>query len=279
MKTIEDIKEGITSDFMRNEDVARKYNFTVGDTFSSHFSKASIENVLFYVFAAAAWVLERLFAQHKEEVDKRIDEILPHRAKWYRNIVLKFLKDKVLIPGTDRYDTTDMTDDKINELRVVKHAVATERKDSSILTIKVAGADGDNKRCKLPKEVEEQLFQYISEVKDAGVRINLVNVDADIFNCTIDVYYDPMLLSENVQAECLKSIEGYIGNLPFNGEYTNMELIDILQKVQGVKIVEYKNATTRSSSSSVELDVDARCVPDAGYFIAGDIIINMEVYE
>ena len=229
-RTIAEIKDGIAGDFMRNEDVARAYGFEAGDSFTAHFSKASVESVLFYIFACAAWVVESLFDEHRREVASCIEEILPHRPKWYRDKVLGFMKNKVLIADTDRYDTEGMSEDDIAAAKVVKHAVAVENNDASILTIKVAGENG-GVRQRLDEETETQLAAYIAEFKDAGVRINLVNIDADTFNCEVDIYYDPMLLPEEVEGACRETVRAYIEDLPFNGEYTNMALVDELQKV------------------------------------------------
>lgn len=277
-RTISEIKDSIAEDFMRNADVARAYGFNPGDSFTAYFSKASVESVLFYIFACAAWVLENLFEQHKQEVNEEIERIMPHRPKWYRDKVLAFMKDKVLIADTDEYDTEGMTEDDITAARVVKHAVATENKDASILTIKVAGENG-GKRCKLDEDTETQLAAYIGEVKDAGVRINLVNIDADTFNCTVDIYYDPMMLPEEVEAACREAIKNYIENLPFNGEYTNVSLVDRLQAIEGVKIPELKGATTSANNETALTPIDARYIPVAGYFTTGAITVNMKVYE
>lgn len=278
MRKIADIKDTIAGDFMRNEDVAKAYGFNPGDSFTAHFSKASVESVLFYIFACAAWVLESLFEEHKQEVNTRIEEILPHRPKWYRDKVLAFMKNKALIEDSDTYNTEGMTEDDITAARVVKHAVATENKDASILTIKVAGENG-GKRCQLDEETETQLAAYIAEVKDAGVRINLINNVPDIFNCEVDIYYNPMLLPEEVEADCRETIKKYIENLPFNGEYTNMSLVDELQQVEGAKIVEFKGATTAANSETTITPINARYIPVAGYFSAGTITINLRVYE
>lgn len=277
-RKIADIKDTITGDFMRNEDVAKAYGFTPGDSFTAHFSNASVESVLFHIFACAAWVIETLFDDHKRDVNACIEEILPHRPKWYRDKVLRFMKNKALVPDTDTYDTAGMSEDDITAARVVKHAVAVENKDASILTIKVAGENG-GKRCKLDAETETQLAAYIGEFKDAGVRINLVNIDADTFNCEVDIYYDPMLLPEEVEADCRETIKKYIENLPFNGEYTNMSLVDELQQIDGVKIVEFRGATTSANNETALTPINARYVPVAGYFKAGAITINKHVYE
>lgn len=277
-RTIEEIKKDITAEFMRNEYVAEAFGFTPGESFTAHFSKVSILGILFYLFAVAAWTLEKLFDSYRSEVDARIDEIIPHRPKWYRDKVLDFMKDHVLIPETDRYDTTGMTEDAIAAAKVVKHAVASESEDASLLTIKVAGEQG-GRRCKLDTETERQLAAYIAEIKDAGVRPALVNADPDRFNCEVDIYYDPMLVAQTVETACREAIREYIENLPFNGEYTNMALVDELQKVEGVKIVEFKGASTSPAGESITTAIDARTVPVAGYFVMQDVKLTMKAYD
>lgn len=138
-RTIAEIKDSMTADLMRNPDVARAYGFETGAAFSSHFSKVSVESLLFYIVACAMWVLENLFDQHRRDVEQRIEAIIPHRPKWYRDKVLGFMKDKTLVPDTDHYDTEGMSDGDIEAARVVKYAAASENADASILTIKVAG--------------------------------------------------------------------------------------------------------------------------------------------
>lgn len=277
-RTITEIKDDITAEFMRNEAAAKRYGFTAGESFSAYFGNLSVESILFYIFAVAAWTLEKLFDSYRTEVDARIDEIIPHRPKWYRDKVLDFMKDHVLIPETDRYDTTGMTEDAIAAAKVVKHAVASESEDASLLTIKVAGEEG-GRRCKLDTETERQLAAYIAEIKDAGVRPALVNADPDRFNCEVDIYYDPMLVAQTVETACREAIREYIENLPFNGEYTNMALVDTLQSVEGVRIVEFKGASTSPAGESITTAIDARTVPVAGYFVMQDVKLTMKAYD
>ena len=261
MRTIEQIKESIAADFMRNEHVAELFTFTPGDSFTAHFSKVSVIGILFYIFAVAAWTLE----------------IIPHRPRWYRDKVLAFMKGKTLVPDTDRYDTEGMTEDAIAAARVVKHAVAAESADASLLTIKVAGEES-GRRCRLDAETEAQLKAYIAEIKDAGVRTALVNTDPDRFSCQVEIYYDPMLVAETVETACREAVREYIENLPFNGEYTNMALVDALQAVEGVRIVEFKGATRVAADETVIVPINARCVPVAGYFTMEDVQLTLKAY-
>jgi hypothetical protein len=276
-RTIAEIKESMTADFMRNADLARAYGFETGAAFSSHFSKVSIESLLFYIVACAMWVLESMFDKHKVDVERRIEEILPHRPKWYRDRMLAFMKDKPLVTDTDYYDTGGMSDDQIEAARVVKYAAVTESTDASLLTIKVA-TDAGGVRGPLDADTEMQLRAYIAEVKDAGVRVNLVNQTPDVFDCEVDVYYDAVLLPQAVSAACLERIKNYIENLSFNGEYSNMSLVDELQGIEGVRIVEMCAAVAHISGESTPTAINARFTPAAGYFSAGDIIVNMKSY-
>ncbi len=272
-RTIQEIKESITNDFMNNEEVAAIYGFTRGDSFSTHFSGVTIEGLLFYIFAVAIYVQEQLFDVYRKEVEERIDQIIPHRAKWYRDKALEFLKGKLLIQDSDKYDMSGMSEDEITAIKVVSHAVALESEDASILTIKVRGENG-----RLDEETEKQLSVYLQEIKDAGVRISLVNLTPDTFHCEVDIYYNSLLLAENVQEDCREAIISYLQNLPFNGQYTNMDLLGVLQKIDGVKIAEVKSSSYAPDNTNISMSINAKCTPEAGYFQAGNIQINMIVY-
>lgn len=231
---------------MRNEQAAAVYGFAPGSEFGEVFGAASVENILLYVWAMCAWTVEQLLSRHRAEVTAAVEEIVPHRPKWYRDKVLGFMEGRPLEADRDTYDTAGMSESEVSAARVVKHAVATESRDASLLTIKVAGESGGERR-PLTAEQERQLKAYIMEIKDAGVRTALVNMEGDTFGCEVDVYYNAMLEPESVQSSCEAAIRGYIENLPFNGEYTNMALVDRLQGVDGVKIVELLGSTARAS--------------------------------
>ena len=286
MRSIQEIKNDMARAMMRNETLADAYGYTVStdDTgdggFSTTFSSVSLESILLYIVAVGIYVLEALFAEHKKEVDAAIEATLPHRPKWYRDKVLQFMVGKTLMEDTDQYDTTGMTEEAVEAARVVKYAAATESPDASILTIKVAG-ERDGERATLDETTESQLLAYLSEVKDAGVRIALVNQEADQFHCSVDIYYDAMLTSSSVGAACRKAIDKYIQNLPFNGEYTNMGLIDALQEVEGVRIAELKDSKVSISGEQTTTTINARHIPAAGYMKAQeeDVELSMIPYN
>ena len=277
-RSITEIKSSICSEFMSNESAAAIYRFTAGADFNAVFSKVSVESILFYTVAVCIWTLEMLFDRFRSDVSTRIDEIIAHRPKWYRDKVLAFMKDKTLVADKDYYDISAMSESDIAAAKVVKHAVATENKDASILTIKVAG-ETNGTRAPLVKKGEAQLVSYLQESKDAGVRINLVNIAPDEFNLSCDIYYNPMLLPENVQNACIDAVKSYIENLPFNGMYTNMDLVDTLQKVDGVKVVELRESSSKEAGVDTTEAIDAVKVPAAGYFVLKSSTFTMKPYE
>ena len=278
MRTIAEIKSIITADFMDNTTMAQAYGFTRGQRFDDCFSVVSIESILFYIVATAIWALECLMDEHKKDVEAEVEQIIPHRPKWYRDKVLAFMTGKSLVTDTDYYDTSGMDEAEINEAHVVKYAAATESADTALLTIKVAG-ETNGELAPLASDVETQLRAYITEVKDAGVRIALVNKPADGFRCGMDIYYDTMIPPQVVRERVENAIKAYLCGLPFNGEYTNMAMVDKLQVLEGVKIAEVKSVMVSVNGESTTTAIDARYTPVAGYMKAEQLNINMIPYN
>lgn len=275
-RSITDIKKQMTDAFMADENIREAYGFVEGDTFNGKFSSVSIESILFYIVAACIYTFEVLFDSYREDVNDTI-ETSAHTARWYRDKALAFMRDVPLVEDADYYDTSDMTDEEIEQAKVVKYAAATESKDSSLLTIKVA-TKGNNGELQ-PLDQTTDLEAYLAEIKDAGVRINLINRAGDTFFYEMDVYYNPLINANTVKSAVEDAVKNYVQGLPFDGQYSNMGCIDAVQKVAGVEVAEMKSAAARASSEMTMTSIDARYRPSAGYLKVGTAIINMKVYD
>ena len=285
MRTIAEIKESMTQAFMQNEEAAKLWGFTVGDKWSTVMGRMSVENVLFYIVAVCCYVVESLMAMRKSEVEAIVATRMPHTAKWYRDKTLAFLYGKDLIDGTDEYATDGMSEEDIKKSRVVKHAVAVEDMKSGVLVIKVAGENGDGKRQPLTPDQCEHLKTYLGEVKDAGVRIEVINSTPSGFALEADVYYNALLDSDEVKEECKNVIKSYIENLEFNGILSRNGIEDVLRGVTGVEIVqlgeiEIHNSVVSDVFLSPGSNGNAYCRPYAGYCYLDDdrIKLNMKIY-
>lgn len=282
-RTVKEIKDEMTHEFVNDATVIVKYGLDTTKSFDKQFSKASIESILFYVFAFCAWTMERLFDTHKSEVTTYIDEMKPHSLKWYVNKVKAFRYGQSLITNTDQYDDSGLTDEDIAERQIVKY-VSAEEIDGH-LYIKVA-KDNDGARSPLTTTEANALKNYVDEVKDAGVRVEIRNENAVKFMLNLTVYYNPQILTADGTSilrggnPVKEAIKDYIENLPFNGEYRNVELVDKLQQVEGVVIPELGGAYSKITNAADYSAINAKEKPFSGYyaFQEDDSTINYVVY-
>lgn len=163
-RTIEQIKASMTEVFMHNETLATIYGFELGADFYATFSKVSIESLLLYIVAASIWTLEKLFDTHTAEVTDYIATMKPHTLRWYVDKAKAFMC-RPLLPGTDQFDTTGMTDEDIAAARIITFAACTE--SNATLYMKVAKAGPTP----LKPEEKAAFEAYLREVKDAEKNI------------------------------------------------------------------------------------------------------------
>lgn len=265
-RTTDEIKKELQTEWMANETLSSLYGFTTGISFTAFYSKVSIESLLLYIVAYCAHTVEVLMDAHKNDVDVEIASIIPHRPLWYRNKALAWQNGDVLPEGEDIYDSINV------DKQTVTYATAYDSPDSSLLIIKVAKGDTGEL---MPLTAEEMtLFEaYMAEIKDAGVRLSIVSQAGDPFACVMDVLYSAEKEESEVINDVKRAIKEYLNGLPFNGEYSNMALTDAVQSVEGVKVVEFRSASSGSG-------IDTRFTPAAGYFTYDDdnITINMKAY-
>lgn len=268
-RTIEEIKKDMTDSFIENQAVISAYGLTAGKTFDEQFSRVSIESILFYVFAAALWSLEKLFDLHVSEVDSRIEQLEPHTLRWYVNKTKAFLYGHKLVADSDYYDTSNLSEADIEKDRVVKYAVASE--SNTVVYIKVEG-ERKGKPWPLTDSQIAALNSYINTIKDAGVSVQLRNEQADLMRISLVVYYNPTLLSADGVSLADGStpvddtVKSVITNLPFNGVYRNTDLLAALQALSGVEVVDISKVEAKSRNADNFTEVVGFNRPYSGYF-------------
>lgn len=264
-RTIAEIKKEMTDAFLQDKTIQTLYGVVSNQSFESQFSKVSLESIIFYIVATCVWTLETLFDRHHQEVTGLIDNLRPHTLLWYINKTKAFQSECALKPDSDLYDNTGLTEDDIAKKCIVKYAAAAEK--NGIVYIKVATGE-KGQRTPLSKVDEEALTTYLKKVKDAGIKLKLINEPADKFGIEIDIFYDRQIfyggddlyLIGTSKQPVHDTIASFVENLPFNGEYYNSALINALLDVEGVILVDLKQATTNGEPFT------ARRVPEPGYF-------------
>ena len=238
-------------------------------------SKVAIWRLWVYIISVAIWSLEKLFDLHRADIDRRLLELKPHTARWYRNKALAFQYGFDLLPDSDKFNNAGRSEEQIEASKIVKYSAVVESPNEGRLIVKIAGEQGE--QLQPITDAQKQAFEaYLQEIKDAGVRLSVVNYKPDILHLRMKIVYDPLMLDSNGQSitnafkPVERAIKDYLKNLPFNGELVLAHLIDALQHEEGVKIPHLVLAQSKNINSGGEYGafetIEISKIPTAGYF-------------
>lgn len=283
-RTVEEIKKGMTAEFMKMEAVKSRYGLDGSKSFADCFSMASLENIIFYVFAVAVWALEKLFDLHRADVDARIEQLEPHTLRWYVSKAKAYMQGQKLVTDCDYYDTEGMTEQDIAAAKVVKYAVATE--SNTVVYIKVA-REVDGNPAALTAGQLEGLTSYMNEIKDAGVSVQLRNEPADQMRISLLIYYDPTLLiidangngSQNGKDPVRETTKQVIENLPFNGMFRKSDLMAALQALPCVEVADIKSVKVKPRNGAEWQTVEGYDRPFSGYYSIDALTVDYQPYN
>lgn len=256
-------------------------------------SKVAIWRLWAFITAYAIYTLEMLFDTHKTEVYTILSEKKPHTPRWYRNKALAFQHGFDLIEDTDVFVPPNPTagdpQTQIDNSKIIKYAAVTEAVTESRLIVKIATESSPNpsfggELMPITQEQKEAFTAYLEEIKDAGVKITVINYLPDILNLTLKIYRDPLVLDANgVKITGIgagtkpveTAIKNYLKALPFNGELVLEHLVDALQKVEGVRIPHIVAASSSWIDPAVNTygapqNIDVKKIPVSGYFKLAD---------
>lgn len=299
-RTIAEIKAQMCETFISQDAIRTGYGLKEKQSFEKAFSPVSLESLMFYVAASCIWLLEKIFDRHREEVDARIEALRPHTLRWYATKAKEYMRGKDLIMQdgvvvADRYDYGTMTDEDIEKARVVKYAVATE--DNTQVFIKVAGRSNNGQPTPLEEDDLAGLKSYLSQIKDAGVAVKVLNEPADNMQVELVVLYDPAILTaQSVGAEgadgyatmeltrdgadvMWEAVSRVISELPFNGEYRNSDLMAAVQSVEGVKVADIVAVKAAAGGSTAYSPVVGYRRPYSGYYALKKLTVRGRAYN
>ncbi|MXV37667.1 nucleotidyltransferase [Flavobacteriaceae bacterium Ap0902] len=213
-------------------------------------SRTAIWRLWLYIVSFCAWTLERLFDIHRDELYTGLYELKPHTARWYRNKALAFLYGFDLMQDSDQFDLNNEPIEVIESAQIVKYAAVVESEDQSRLIIKIAGENAEKELSPIKPNEKEAFDFYMSEVRDAGVRLTIINYLPDLLKLDLTIKRDPLVLNENgvnilTGKEPVKdAIKAFMKELPFNGELSIQRLEEKILAVPGVLDLVSNNAQT-----------------------------------
>lgn len=238
-------------------------------------SKVAVWRLIFFVVAVSIWTVEKLFDEHTTAVEKRISELVPGTLFWYKSVALKFQIGHVLEWDAQKmvyeYPFTDA------DTQIVKLCAVSE--SGGYLAMKLAKLDVDGNPEKLSSgELLAFKTDYMERMKYAGVFINYISVDPDKLRLKLKVFYNPSVLApdgsllvDSSKFPVNDTVNDYLKLLPFNGVFNVTDLIDKLQKVNGVINPLFISASAQYGGYPFTSVTDYY-QPNAGYMIMDDII-------
>lgn len=251
--TTKEWKKIITDEWLRQPAVIDRYGIDTSKTFEEQFSAVSIESLLFYAQAYGMMLLEKIMGDRFADLEARFSRLRPHTLIWYAEKIKAFQLNHTLPADSGEYALIDEAS------QIVRYCSITER--NGILHAKIA-AQNDGKPSRIATENLVKVEEYVRRIKDAGVRVLLSSGDADKFSCSLLVHYDP--LKSITSADIERVISSYLESMPFDGVYSNMALIDAIQKVDGVKVAEIISSQA-SYGANPATEIVSTYLPKAGY--------------
>ena len=231
-------------------------------------SRVARWRLMLWVVAVGTWVLEQLWDRFRAEVEELAQRSAVGTRRWYvdQARAFQFGYELELVNGVFRYAEDDAA------ARIVARAAVVEQ--SGIVLLKVAReVSGALAPLSVPQLIA--FAAYINQIKMAGTQVNLLSLNPDLLKVQFTVYYDPLVLTATgalITAPSVRPVEvairEYIAALPFNGELRLTNLVDAVQRAQGVVDPRLTSAEARSGLASYQPVVDAYVA------VAGHMVID-----
>ena len=264
-----------TPDIIQNTLLAEKANKPELEGLTST-SKTAIWRLFVYIMAVAFYAFEIILDKHYSDVTQKLTEEKAHTARWYRTKALAFQFGFDLIIDSDNFNNSGYSTEQIDNSQIVKYAAVVEAENDSRLIVKIAG-ESDGELNRLNEQQVASFKTYMQEIRDAGVKLTVINYEADKLFLDLQINYDPLVLSANGQHlinanyPVVDAIKAYMKELPFNGQLVLAHLVDKLQQVEGVLIPTILSASTswideNSNSYGDAVGIAVKVIPVSGYF-------------
>lgn len=242
-------------------------------------SKVSIWRLIVFIVSYAIFL-------HEQIVEKNAENSRPHTKRWYREQALGFMDGFELIwkDGQFQYDTSGMSEVQIAEAKPVTHVAITEAANG-VLVVKTATAQ-NGETMPLNPAVHLRFQTYMSQIKDAGNRIDYINQVADDLRLELIVWVDDLIIDidsgESLVVPGTYPVEDackeYLNALEFNGAFVKTFLVDAIQERNGVKIPRIELLSHRVLANPFEL-VEEYVLPFSGHFRYDTISVIYKRYN
>ena len=208
-------------------------------------SKMSILNAFTWVTSTAIYTLETLMDVFMTDIAKVFNARINGTPTYYANAMLKWQYGDDLVLNEDgtqfSYPSVDETKRLITKVSYQEY-YSSDYKDN-ILVLKVAKGEADS----LSKLEDDELISaraYLSKIKFAGVKCNVVSRKGDVLVPRVDVYYDGAVSKDEIYSNIETALVQYIQNVNFDSAIYAHKVIDAIMGVDHVTDVHINSGAT-----------------------------------
>ncbi len=208
-------------------------------------SATAIWRLWAYITAVAHNVVENFFDQFRREITQIVEQKEYGTPPWFALRAREFQPGDQLsvVDGRTIYAAPDPA------RQLISRVAYKEANGGLILKV----AKGSPAAVALTTEEATQFGGYITAIKPAGMRVQVVSLNADQLRVAGTVYYNPLIGSTAVKEVVLAALTAYMENLPFDGIVYRNQVIDAIQKAAGVVDVELSAVTLVQGSSETQV--------------------------
>lgn len=273
-RTKAQIREEIKTSFINNVDLIDLYGLTPGLTFDEQFSTASVEMIWLEQY------VDMIF-NHEQIVEANAANSRPQNLPNFIATVYNFHDGLPLIwkDGQFMYELSGVVD---AEERMIVDRVAVLESEDGELVVKVAHDNNGDLEPLATDEADRLLF-YLNQLKVPGVRIRLINQEADLLKVTLNIYVDSLLidlatgkqlnLTEDVYP-VKDAIKEYLTRLEFNGAFVTNKFERSIEDKDGIELCEVLLLQHKYAAFPFT-DFTTFKIPQSGYFKIEDIDLTI----
>jgi len=231
-------------------------------------SKVAVWRLIVWLIAVAIWVHEKVFDQHKSDVEAIAERTPTGTLLWYWSQCFKYQLGDQLVWQNNRYEYATIN----TSAQIVKRASVYEIGNQ--VRIKVAKEDGSGSPIPLTPAELTSFGDYVTKIKFAGTNIAINSSPADEIAIKYTVKLDPLVFDST--GELLNSpgtfpvedvINQYLSSLPFDGILNFTKLTDEIQKITGVIDPVFDSAQARYGTLPFVAISNNQYRANAGYLI------------
>lgn len=232
-------------------------------------SATAMWRLFFYVVAVATWAHETLWDQFRAEVAAIVARAAPGTPGWWVDQLLAWQEgDQLKVLNNVVGYSVDSP-----AKRIITRATATVASDGK-LVLKAARAGATAGTLQALSDAQKvEATAYLRRRGFAGIKFELVSLNADRLKLTGTVYYDGQLALDGpngLRGQVVAAVRAALVALPFDGALLQSRLEDAIQAVDGVQDVAIANVVTRSGLVVYDQVRAGRWDTRAGYIVEDD---------